>query len=81
MLRRGISEAEQHVRAVQGARRISQGERPGYRLGMTPDGAWTVVGLPGVSVAATGRREAPDPARAVIAARLDVPADAFHVEA
>lgn len=59
---------------------ISRGERPGYRLVGRPDAAWAVDGLPGVVVAATGRREAPDAAGVTIAAVLDVPADAFDVE-
>jgi hypothetical protein len=81
MPRRGLSETEQHARAVQAAcRMISGGERPGYRLEALPDGSWGVVGLPGVTVTAAGRREALEAARAAIAAVLEVPADAFDVE-
>jgi len=57
---------------------ISGGERPGYRLEALTDGSWAIE--PGVIVAATGRREAPAAARAVIAVVLEVPADAFDVE-
>jgi hypothetical protein len=84
MTRRGVSEAEQHARAVQAARRmISQGERPGYRLRVVEDPAgvaWSLVGLPGVSGTAARRTDAPDAARAAIAAVLEVPPGAFDVE-
>ena len=79
--RRGLSDAEQHVRAVQAARRmISGGGRPRYRLEALPDGSWTVIGLPGITVAAASRRDAPDAARAAIAVVLEVPVEAFDVE-
>jgi hypothetical protein len=84
MPRRGISEADKHRQAVQGARRmISQGERPGYRLLIlaNPAGvAWSITGLPGVTGTAGSRRDARDVARAAIAAVLEVPADTFDVE-
>ena len=81
MTRRGITAAEQHVRAVEAGRRmVSRGERPGYRLQPVQDGSWAVLGLPGVSVAASGQRAALDAMRAAIAAVLDVDATAFDVE-
>jgi hypothetical protein len=81
MRRRGLSDADMHVRAVQAARRmISGGERPGYRARAVPDGRWEAVGLPGVTVAASSSPEAAEAMRAAIAAVLEVPADAFDVE-
>ena len=81
MPRRGISGAEQHARAVQAARRmISGGARPGYRLEALADGSWAAVGLPGVTVPASSRREALETMRATIAAVLEASADAFDVE-
>ena len=59
---------------------ISQGERPGYRLAFAPDGSWSLVGLPGVTGTAASRRDAPDAARAAIAAVLEVPPDSFDVD-
>lgn len=83
--RRGISEAEQHLRAVQAARRmISRGVRPGYRRQIVQNAvgavAWSLDGLPGVVGIAPSRREAPAAARAVVAAVLEVPSDSFDVE-
>jgi hypothetical protein len=59
---------------------ISTGERPAYRLQVGPDGSWSLVGLPGVTGAAISRRDAPDAARAAIAAVLEVLPDSFDVE-
>lgn len=59
---------------------IARGERSMYRLQPAQDGRLAVDGLPGVSVAATGRRAALDAMRAAIAETLDVPGDAFDVE-
>ena len=84
MARRGVSEADQYRQAVQAARRmVSQGERPGYRLRIDqgPSGVtWSLVGLPGVTGTAPSYRDAPDVARAAIAAALEVPPDSFDVE-
>jgi hypothetical protein len=81
MPRRGLSEAEQHRRAVQAARRlISGGERPVCRLEALPDGSGAVVGLPVVTVTAARRWEAVEAVRAAIAAILEVPANMFDVE-
>jgi hypothetical protein len=72
MRRRGFSDADKHARAVQAVRRmISSGERPGYRLEVLPDGSLAIEGIPGVTVAATSRRDAPAAARAAIAAVLE----------
>ena len=59
---------------------IARGERPMYRLRVSPDGSWTVDGLAWLYVAPVDRRKAPDAARATIAAWLDVAPDAFDVE-
>ena len=59
---------------------ISRGERPGYRLEQRSDGTWTVVGFPGIEVAASGRSEALAAARPLIATFLDVGPDAFDLE-
>jgi len=81
MPRRAISEADLHARAVQAARRmIARGERPGYRLVLGPDGRWGADGLPGISVAAAGRRAASATVRATIAAALDVDPMTFDVD-
>jgi hypothetical protein len=52
---------------------------PSYRVTPRPDGRWEVVGLPGVTVTASGRWEAAEAMRAAIAAVLEVPADMFDV--
>ncbi len=61
-------------------RMVGRGERPGYRLRAAQDGAWTVVGLPGVTVTAETKRAALTAARTAIAAVLEVPRDAFDLE-
>jgi len=77
---RHVSEDRKRAAAFQASRRmIARGERPGYRLRAAQDGLWAIDGLPG-AVAASGRREALDAARAAIAEWLDVPPDAFDVE-
>jgi hypothetical protein len=60
---------------------IARGDRPAYRLRTAVDGRWCVDALPWLKLAATGRRAAMDEARAAIAAWLEVPPDAFDVEA
>ncbi len=81
MARRGVPIARQHDLAVQAARRmIARGERPMYRLQPVQDGRWAVDSLPGVSVAATGRRAVLDAMRAAIAETLDVPVESFDLE-
>jgi hypothetical protein len=48
MPRRRVSETEHHVRAVQAGRTmIAQGDRPGYRPRIVPDGSWSRDGLLG----------------------------------
>ena len=59
---------------------IARGERPMYRL-RPQDGRWTVDALPWVTLTATGRREVLEAARAAIAEWLEVPPDAFDLEA
>jgi hypothetical protein len=59
---------------------VSAGERPAYRLVELPNATYRVDGLPGLVVGPVSRREAPDAARAAIAAVLDVQPDAFDVE-
>lgn len=79
---RHVSEARRGDAALQAGRRlIARGERPLYRLRAAQDGDWTVGGYPWLSVAATGCREALTEARAVIAEWLEVPPEAFDVEA
>ncbi|MEO6207208.1 MAG: hypothetical protein ABIP77_04565 [Candidatus Limnocylindrales bacterium] len=81
MTRGEITAVEKHSRAVVAGRRmVSRGERPGYRLQPLQDGSWGALGLPGVSVASTGRRAARDAMRAAIAEVLDVGAEAFDQE-
>lgn len=58
---------------------IARGERPGYRLAAGLDGSWTVVGLPGVVVAAETKRAALTAARAAIAAVLEVDPERFDL--
>ena len=60
---------------------IARGERPGYRLRAGKDGSWTVVGLPGVTVAAETTEAALTAARTAIAAVLEVDPKSFDVEA
>jgi hypothetical protein len=80
MARRGVSDATKLASALQAGRRmIARGERPGYRLTAAQDGSWTVDALPWLSVAATGRWEALDEARGVIATWLDVPPESFDL--
>jgi hypothetical protein len=77
---RHVSEDRKQAAALQAARRmVSRGDRPLYRLRAGQDGRWTVEGCPWLSVSATGRPEAIDEARAVIAAWLDVPPAAFDL--
>ena len=81
MARPGVSEAAKQAAALQASRRmIARGERPAYRLTTAQDGRWRVDALPWLSVTATGRREAMDEARVVIAEWLDVRPDTFDVE-
>lgn len=78
---RRIGEAQRAAAALQACRRmVSRGDRPLFRLQAAQDGSWAVDGCPWLVVPATGRRGAPSAARAVIAAWLDVPPDAFDVE-
>jgi hypothetical protein len=71
MPRRGLSDDEKHARAVQAARRmISGGERPANAFEALQDGSSAIVGLPGVTIAAVSRRQAPEAARGAIAAVL-----------
>ena len=62
-------------------RQRARGDGRCTRGRVSQDGRWRVDTLPWVSVTATGRREALDEAREVIAEWLDVPPDAFDVEA
>jgi hypothetical protein len=69
-----------YARAVQAGRRmVSRGEPPCYRFVALPDGSRGADGLPGVTVAGVGRRDAMEAMRAAIAVVLEVPADAFDV--
>lgn len=43
---------------------VARGDRPGYRIVAAQDGSWAVDALPWVTVAATGRPDALDAARA-----------------
>ena len=79
---RRVSEEQKRAAALQSSRRmISRGERPGYRLEQRSDGTWTVVGFPGIKLAASGRREARAAARAMIATFLDVALESFDLDA
>ena len=79
---RGMSEARRRDAALAAGRRmIARGERPLHRLRPARDGRWRVDAMPWVTVAATGRREALDEARAAIAGWLEVDAETFDVEA
>ena len=59
---------------------IARGERPGYRLQGAQDGAWTVDGLPGVTVTCEAGRAALTAARAAIASVLEVEWASFDLE-
>ena len=58
---------------------VARGQRPMYRV-RAQDGRWTVHAMAWLSVAATGRSEALDAARAAIAEWLEVSPQAFDVE-
>ncbi len=80
MARRGLSEASKREAAIQASTRmIARGERPLYRVRTALDGSYAIVGSPWLPVPVVGRRESLAAVRVVIAAELDVPADAFDV--
>lgn len=82
MARRGVSEAVKQAAAIQAGRRmVARGDRPTYRIKTARDGQWTVDTLPWLPLNASSHREALDDARTAIAEWLDVPPDAFDVEA
>jgi hypothetical protein len=81
MARRGVSEATKEAAALQAGRRmIARGDRPVYRV-RSKDGGWSVDALPWLSVTAASRRDALDAGRAAIAEWLEVPPDAFDLQA
>ena len=60
---------------------VARGDRPGYRLVVAQDGSWTIDAMSWLLVVATTRSEAIDAVRAAITEWLDVPPEAFDVEA
>ena len=61
-------------------RMIRDGQRPRYRVTIGHGGGWALSELPWLKLAATGRQEAVDAARATIAEWLEVDPDAFDLK-
>lgn len=79
MARRGISEAQKRLAAIQGGRRIvSGGGQPLYRIRAAEDGSWESE-FPGLTLRATTRAEALSEAQAAIAAILEVDSAAVKI--
>lgn len=60
---------------------VSRGERSRIQLTAAQDVSWTVVGLPGVTLAAETKRAALMAARTANAAMLEVDPESFDLEA
>jgi hypothetical protein len=78
---RHVSETRKQAAALQAGRQIiARGQRPLYRV-RANDGRWAVDALTWLRLTAASRRDALAAARSAIAECLEVPEDAFDVEA